>query len=277
MQTMPDFRFSAQSLQDYSDCPYRFELRYIQKLDWPAEESQPYLEYEQFRQKGSLFHTCVDRYFHHVDPKAIENQLQDEELRGWWQNFLDFIKEKQFKNAASEIAFQTNLGNQVLMAKYDLLTQAEEGTFTIFDWKTNAGKKEPIRKFYAERMQTHVYPYVLSKAAALSVENKAIDPTQLKLVYWFPQFPVQSFSFPYSSTIMQKDETLLSSLMQEIIQKEAGTFEKTEEKKRCSFCVYRSYCERGKQAGNLFKGEAEFDFDVEDLDLDIEKAEEISY
>jgi len=88
---------------------------------------------------------------------------------------------------------------------------------------------------------------------------------------------VQSFSFPYSSTIMQKDETLLSSLMQEIIQKEAGTFEKTEEKKRCSFCVYRSYCERGKQAGNLFKGEAEFDFDVEDLDLDIEKAEEISY
>ncbi len=277
MPTMPDFRFSAQSLQDYIDCPRRFELRYIQKLDWPAEESKPYLDFELFRQRGNLFHTCVDRYFHHVDPRAIESQLQDEELRVWWRNFMDFIKNRQFKTASSEITYQTGLNEQSLIAKYDLLVQTETGTFTIFDWKTKAGKKDPIRKFYAEKMQTHIYPYVLSRSAALTAEKKPIDPAQVELVYWFPQFPEQAFSFPYSSIIMLEDEKLLSDLIQEIIQKAVGTFEKTEEKKRCSFCVYRSYCERGKQAGNLFEGEAEFNFDVDDLDLDIEKVEEISY
>ena len=277
MPHLPDFRFSAQSLQDYIDCPYRFELRYIQKLDWPAEESKPYLDFEQFRRRGNLFHTGVDRYFHHVDPKAIESQLQDEELRLWWQNFLDFIKIRRYKTASSEIALQIGLNDQVLIAKYDLLVQTETDTFTIFDWKTKAGEKEPIRKFYASRMQTHVYPYVLSKTTSLTTKKKTIDPAQVELVYWFPQFPDQSFSFPYSSAIMQEDEQLLADLIQEITQKKAGSFKKTDDKKRCSFCVYRSYCERGKQAGNLFEGEAEFDFDVDDLDLDIEKMEEISY
>ncbi len=277
MPHIPDFRFSAQALQDYSDCQRRFELRYIQKLDWPAEESQPYLEYEQFRQKGSLFHTCLDRYFHHVDPKAIENQLMDEELRTWWQNFLNFVENQNFINASSEIAFQTSLCNEVLMAKYDLLAQFADDTFTIFDWKTKAGKHEPKKKFYAERMQTHIYPYVLSKAASHTAKNKFPLPAQINLVYWFPQFPEQSFSFPYSSATMQEDEQLLSALIDEIIWKDRDSFDKTEEENRCKFCVYRSYCGRGEQAGDLFKGEAEFDFDLDDLDLDIEKAEEISY
>jgi len=33
------FRFSQASLQDYVDCPQRFQLRYLAALQWPAVEA----------------------------------------------------------------------------------------------------------------------------------------------------------------------------------------------------------------------------------------------
>ena len=53
MSIDPDFTFSANSLQDYVDCPRRFELKYLLKRDWPAEESEPVLEWEHDLQLGT--------------------------------------------------------------------------------------------------------------------------------------------------------------------------------------------------------------------------------
>jgi len=37
MSNLPaPFTFSQSSLQDYYDCPRRFELRYLSRLIWPA-------------------------------------------------------------------------------------------------------------------------------------------------------------------------------------------------------------------------------------------------
>ena len=36
MKPENDFIFSAHNLQDYLDCPRRFELKYILKQPWPA-------------------------------------------------------------------------------------------------------------------------------------------------------------------------------------------------------------------------------------------------
>ncbi len=277
MPRIPDFRFSSQSLQDYVECQRRFALRYIQKLDWPAEESSPYLAFEQFRQKGNQFHTCSDQYFHHVAPQAIEKQILDDDLRLWWGNFLQFIATKDFNFSTSEILFQTSLNEHVLIAKFDLLVMQTNGNFSIYDWKTIAGRKKPKRNTLAEKMQTHIYPYVLCKSTNLIDRQPAIQPSQVELIYWFPQFPDQPESFPYSSIQMQADEKTITALMNEICQKATDDFPKTEDESRCRFCVYRSYCGRGKQAANIFEGETEFDFDLSDLDLDIEKVEEISY
>ncbi|MGV8027121.1 MAG: PD-(D/E)XK nuclease family protein [Anaerolineaceae bacterium] len=277
MPHMPDFRFSSQSLQDYVECQRRFALRYIQKLDWPAEESSPYLAFEQFRQKGNQFHACIDQYFHNVDPQAIESRIMDEELRQWWESFLQFMAGKDFTFSTSEILFQTSLNNHVLIAKFDLLVKQTNADFTIYDWKTTAGEKGPNLKYLKEKMQTRIYPYVLCRSSNLVNGKQTIQPAQVELVYWFPQFPDQSFCFPYSSVQMQDDENIMAGLMNEIDKKSVDDFPKTEDDKRCRFCVYRSYCGRGKQAANIFEGETEFDFDLSDLDLDFEKIEEISY
>ena len=37
----PQFAFSQSSLQDYMDCPRRFQLRYLDRLIYPAAESEP--------------------------------------------------------------------------------------------------------------------------------------------------------------------------------------------------------------------------------------------
>jgi len=50
------FPFSQSSLQDYLDCPRRFELRYLRQLQWPAVESEPVLENECRQPEGQLFH-----------------------------------------------------------------------------------------------------------------------------------------------------------------------------------------------------------------------------
>ena len=53
---------SQSSLQDYNDCPRRFELRYIQHLAYPAVESEPALENEKHQQEGEYFHRLVQQH-----------------------------------------------------------------------------------------------------------------------------------------------------------------------------------------------------------------------
>jgi hypothetical protein len=42
----PAFQFSQTSLQDFSDCQRRFQLRYLQEQDWPAPVAEPMAEME---------------------------------------------------------------------------------------------------------------------------------------------------------------------------------------------------------------------------------------
>jgi hypothetical protein len=56
------FTFSQFSLQDYYDCPRRFQLRYIEQLKWPAVETEPVLENERHQQEGQLFHRMVQQH-----------------------------------------------------------------------------------------------------------------------------------------------------------------------------------------------------------------------
>ena len=61
--SLPDrFTFSQSSLQDYTDCPRRFQLRYIEQLKWPAVESEPVLDNERRQQEGQLFHRLVQQH-----------------------------------------------------------------------------------------------------------------------------------------------------------------------------------------------------------------------
>jgi hypothetical protein len=61
--TLPNgFIFSQTSLQDYSDCRLRFQLRYLEKMEWPAVEMEPALENERRQMEGQYFHRLVQQH-----------------------------------------------------------------------------------------------------------------------------------------------------------------------------------------------------------------------
>ena len=87
--TLPiDFTFSQSSLQDYLDCQRRFELRYIQRLSWPAIEIEPALENERFLRRGSAFHRLVHQHQIGIPEPALTPYAAEPELASWWEAYL---------------------------------------------------------------------------------------------------------------------------------------------------------------------------------------------
>ena len=60
-QLRADFQFSQASLQDYVECARRFQLRYVERVAWPAPQAQPIFEYEQRLERGQVFHRLVQQ------------------------------------------------------------------------------------------------------------------------------------------------------------------------------------------------------------------------
>jgi hypothetical protein len=56
------FSFTQSSLQDYLDCPRRFQLRHVLEQPWPAVESEPLLERERLTDLGRHFHLMAQRH-----------------------------------------------------------------------------------------------------------------------------------------------------------------------------------------------------------------------
>ncbi|MEW5941023.1 MAG: PD-(D/E)XK nuclease family protein, partial [Chloroflexota bacterium] len=81
------FTFSQSSLQDYFDCPRRFELRYIEKLDWPAVEAEPVAENERRMADGNFFHRLAQQFLLGLPAETLTRLANSTDLSRWWDNF----------------------------------------------------------------------------------------------------------------------------------------------------------------------------------------------
>ena len=79
---------SQSSLQDYQDCPRRFELRYLQRLAYPAIETEPALENEKHQKEGEYFHRLVQQHLIGIPAEQINKLANTENLQRWWGNYL---------------------------------------------------------------------------------------------------------------------------------------------------------------------------------------------
>ncbi len=290
------FQFSQASLQDYVDCPRRFQLRYLLRLDWPAPESEPALESERHMRQGMTFHRLVHQYMLGIAPERLSGVVEGDDLRRWWHNFLTTLPpvlaagmthHPQMTRHLSmtyypEITLSAPLGRHRLVAKYDLVAvrageQVDVPQGTIVDWKTS--RRRPRRKWLAERLQTRVYPYLLVRAGAHLNAGTQFQPEQVEMAYWFADFPNQLAHFSYDVHRYEEDEVHLVSLVEEIenLGKDED-FPLTARERRCTYCRYRSLCRRGVKGGPLDKMEAEPDVgDDFDSILDLEQVAEIEY
>ncbi|MFB0534151.1 MAG: PD-(D/E)XK nuclease family protein [Anaerolineae bacterium] len=315
--TLPtDFQFSQGSLQDYVDCPRRFQLRYIQRVAWPAVEAEPALENERHLQQGAAFHRLVHQHMLGLSPERLSSTITDEALSRWWHNYLESGPTDLPASRYPEVVLSAPVSGHRLVAKYDLIAvdpalspsallrvDSAEGSgrrAIIVDWKTS--RKRPRRKWLAERLQTRVYPYLLVRAGAHLNEGRPFQPEQVEMVYWFADFPEDPERFPYDAAQYDADDAYLASLIEEIkelalspvlpapsvvegspvegLSKGLGDegFPLTTQERRCRYCPYRSLCRRGTRAGAFEEAEDEPEWgDDFEIALDFEQIAEIEY
>jgi CRISPR/Cas system-associated exonuclease Cas4 (RecB family) len=275
---------SQSSLQDYVDCAKRFQLRYLERLSYPAVESEPALENEKHQQEGEYFHRLVQQYLIGIPNEQISKLANTPNLQRWWENFLatpDFrsltslrsalgVPRKDFGSLLPEATLSAPLGNYRLVAKYDLIA-IENGKATIYDWKTY--RKRPRNEWLSARMQTRVYRALLVHAGAHLNNGKPFEPEQIEMVYWFAEFPNEPAQFSYTSAQHKRDWDMLVKLADEI--NSASSYPLTDDRTKCSYCPYRSYCDRGVRAGDA--GDAETEMEAEELfDVNFEQIGEIA-
>ena len=276
---------SQSSLQDYMDCAQRFKLRYLDRLSYPAVETEPALENEKHQQEGEYFHRLVQQHLIGIPAEQIAKFANTLNLQRWWENFqnstdLTGLREallkqiegnKDLSGLYPEATLSAPLGNYRLLAKYDLIT-IQNGKAIIYDWKTY--RKRPRNEWLAARMQTRVYQALLVKAGAHLNHGKPFEPEQIEMIYWFADFPNEPARFAYTSAQFKRDWDLLLKLSEEVAT--ASSYPLTEDRQKCLYCTYRSYCERGIRAGNMEQAEAEMEAE-ELFDVNFEQIGEIAF
>ena len=268
------FSFSQSSLQDYADCPRRFQLRYVDKLEWPAIDSEPIVENERRQIEGQLFHRLVQQYFLGVPPDILSPTANTPNLERWWQNFKSTLTDLGDLSGFAlypELTLSARIGNHRLVAKYDLVTVREEKAL-IYDWKTSA--KRPRDEWMSARWQTRAYRSLLVLAGSRLHAGKSLDPAQIEMIYWYADFPSEPAHLKYSNEQFKRDWSAIEKVVGEISSR--ADFPLTEDEKLCRFCVYRSYCNRGMQAGQTGELEVELDSEI-NFDVNFEQISEIEF
>jgi len=282
--TLPDgFVFSQSNLQDYADCPRRFQLRYVEAQPWPAVQSEPLLERERHARRGDRFHRLVQRHQVGIDPALLSPLVADDpDLAAWWQAYLTYTDLHALPGRRlPEHMLVTDLDGHRLQAKYDLLVVDPSGAVTIFDWKTYA--RVPSRVWFESRLQTRVYRYVLAKTG-VGPGAELPGPDAVRMIYWLPTSPTAPVVFGYSPREFEQDEAALSALLTSLDEKLSvgssraipAIWPLTTDETRCQFCEYRSLCARGTIAGIARDEWIDSDFNPSDL-LSLEDVEEIGF
>jgi hypothetical protein len=271
----PPFNFSQSSLQDYADCPRRFQLRYLDKLIYPAEETEPALENEKHLQEGQQFHRLAQQFLLGIPTDKLAPLANTPNLQRWWENFVNAENLSGLKDPTGlypEVTLSAPLGDFRLVAKYDLISIKEDKNTIIYDWKTY--RKRPRNEWLAARWQTRVYRSLLVAAGGQLNGGRSIVPDRCEMVYWFSNFPNEPARFPYNETQYKRDWDALLRLTEEI--QSASDYPKTDDRQKCAYCPYRSYCDRGIQAGDPELLEAEMDAEAL-FDVDFEQIGEIEF
>lgn len=282
MPLPPDLRLTQSSLQDYTDCKRRFQLRYLDRLAWPALESEPALIHERYMHLGAQFHQLVQQHQLGLPVERLTRLVTDLDLTRWWENYLAHAPANLPAKRLTETVLTASLTGSRILAKYDLLAVAP-GRAVIVDWKTSQpGAKRPRRDTLLNRLQTRVYRYLLVAAGAHLNGGTPFQPEQVEMIYWFAEHPDQPYHFPYTSAQYRADHEYLSTLIAEI----AGEYNRqtlgplsfplTPDEKRCAYCPYRSLCDRGTRAGDLDDWDTDLD-EPTALDFTLEQIAEIEF
>ena len=271
-----NLNYSPSNLQTYLICPRKFELRFIQKIIWPAVQTEPVLQMEEQVLLGKQFHLFAQQYFSGIDPDLIKQQIKNDPLATWWENFLKYINQFKSMQYEPEVILSARLVEEIIIGVFDLLAIANDGKFLIFDWKTN--QKKPVRNNLGNQIQTRLYPLLFSLSGKQWNNNQEIEPLQIDMIYWFANEPDHPEIFQYSQYQLEQDKEYFKNLLTEIKLTKIGEFMLTPDERNCKFCQYRSLCNRGIKPGKYDDPFYDQEYALEEIsDFDINQIGEIAF
>jgi CRISPR/Cas system-associated exonuclease Cas4 (RecB family) len=248
MPIPPDFQFSQNNLQDYVDCPRRFQLRYLLRQRWPALQSQPVLEQEKHMKQGDRFHHMVYQSQCGIPAEALTCANTDLALEMWWHNYLAYPLQNLPQQRYPEFTLSAPFAGHRLVAKYDLLAVDPGRQIVIVDWKTS--RKRPARAYLAQRLQTRLYPLMAVLAGMRMTGGLDVFPEQVTMIYWFASSPTDPEIFHYDQEQFEADRQEIYRLITQVASTTEKTFFLTTLERTCTYCTYRSMCGRGNMAGD---------------------------
>ncbi len=255
-----EFRFSQSGLQAFDRCRRRFFLRYVDELEWPAPVTDSEEQWEEATRRGQLFHLLVQQSALGLDVEATVAARGDPVLAGWWGNYLQSApRPGAGERVLSEVELSAAVGKFSAVAKFDRIVLPAPGrgaSISIIDWKT--GGLRPRQAELQRSWQTAVYCYVFTEVGGALIDGagaRSIDPGRLELQYWHAGFPDALEPIRYSEALhaeagdrLRRTIAEISSLAQN---GEPEGFPRTEDRRECRHCEYRSYCGRGRTPGEF--------------------------
>jgi hypothetical protein len=264
------------NLQDFLDCPRRFQLRVLDEKSWPAASTSSLTAVETSIFLGNRFHQICQQYFTGVPTSHIERSISDDKLLDMWKSFLVYVGIFQSRKIFSEQLLQIPFNNQRLIAKFDLLIELDD-QYLIVDWKTSSTK--PPLPLLTDRVQTYLYPYIFAIAGGELFSKQVIYPGSVKFIYWYPLCSEPEISFQYSQeqhvAVEQKLHELVAKIDRYMVSD--PVFPLTEDLSKCQFCPYRSLCERGSRPGDFDLLVDLEDFDWSEIKFVIEQISELEF
>ena len=255
-----EFRFSQSGLQAFDRCRRRFFLRYVDELEWPAPVTDSEEQWEEATRRGSCF---TSSYSSPRSASTSKPLWRPAATRCWQAGEGNYLQSAPRPGAGervlSEVELSAAVGKFSAVAKFDRIVLPAPGrgaSISIIDWKT--GGLRPRQAELQRSWQTAVYCYVFTEAGGALIDGagaRSIDPGRLELQYWHAGFPDALEPIRYSEALhaeagdrLRRTIAEISSLAQN---GEPEGFPRTEDRRECRHCEYRSYCGRGRTPGEF--------------------------
>ncbi|MCB8954757.1 MAG: PD-(D/E)XK nuclease family protein [Ardenticatenales bacterium] len=240
---MPDrLLLSRYRLSTFAACRRRFQLRYLQRLAWPAAPRA--LPLQMALERGEAFHRLVERYYLGLPPFAEDAGIPDEKLSLWWRAFRQSGPEMPAGKRLTEYTLTVPIGPHFLTGRFDLLVLTGDGAH-IFDWKTEARPRTAA--VLRDDLQTLLYLAMVTEGATALGADGPINPDHVRITYWYATDPAASVTLGYSRRQHAENWANLSAQVTALaaqIEATEAVWPLTDNLQECAICAFRAYCGR---------------------------------